>query len=85
MRNRFFLTFILFISAFGLANLYTIYLFAISVIFIYYSNKNLFGLRVKRLTNYDSLIEGFLVLFLVCFIANFIIETIYHFISFYIN
>lgn len=73
------------ISTFGLANLYAIFIFTFSVIFIHYSNKKVFGLTFKKFTNYDSFTEGVLVLFLVIFIANFIFETIYHFISFLIN
>ena len=61
--------------------LYIIFILAISVTFIQYSNKNVFGITFKRLTNFNSFSEALLVLCIVGFIASFIIDAICHFIT----
>jgi hypothetical protein len=71
------------LSTFGFANLYAIFIFTISVIFIHFSNKNVFGLTLKRLTYFNSLTERLLVLFIIAFLSCFIIEAIYDFINRY--
>lgn len=75
-------TFNAIISAFGLDILYIIFIFAISAIFIHYSNQNVFGLSIKR---YFNLFIASLDLILFILVVGFLIYDIFLIVSFFIN
>ena len=83
--------FIFNIITFGLIHFYTIFIFTISVIFIHFSNKNVFGLtliNMKLLSSFNYFRNKFIIsldLILFILVVGSLIYDIFLIVSFFIN